>query len=157
MACSFVFIGRGAGKDGRVFSDKRTQLGSPSVGREVALAALLGVVKCDADLMQVVLAGGHPGSLSHSLYGRQQQGHQHDDDGDHDQQLDEREGGPCKDALRPRATVKVVSVFHLSLFLLVAIELSYSPDPVLVVMLNHCDHPDSLLARSVSAEAEIGA
>jgi hypothetical protein len=45
----------------------------------------------EADLLEVVLALGAVGRLADLLDGRQQQAHQHRNDRDHDEQLDERE------------------------------------------------------------------
>jgi hypothetical protein len=44
-----------------------------------------------ADLFQVVGALGTTGRLARRLHGREQQGDQYGDDGDHHQQLDQRE------------------------------------------------------------------
>ena len=51
----------------------------------------------DADLPQVIRALAAPGTLARSLNGRQQQRDQQADDGDHDQQLDEREAAARSD------------------------------------------------------------
>ena len=49
------------------------------------------IVQGEPDLLQVVDALGTAGRLAGGLDGRQQQGDQDRDDGDHDQQLDQRE------------------------------------------------------------------
>ena len=49
-------------------------------------------VQGQADLLQVVLAGGAAGGFAGGLHRRQQQRDQHADDGDHDQQFNERKG-----------------------------------------------------------------
>ena len=48
------------------------------------------VMHAQADLLQIVRALRAPGRFAGRLHGRQQQRHQHADDGDHHQQLDER-------------------------------------------------------------------
>src|SRR5947209_931822 len=49
------------------------------------------VVGRQTNLVQVVLAAGAGGRLTHFLDGRQEQPHQNGDDGDHHEKLDERE------------------------------------------------------------------
>jgi hypothetical protein len=49
------------------------------------------LVNCQADLPHVVDALRAPGGGSGSLYSRQQQGHQDANDGDHNQELNQRE------------------------------------------------------------------
>ena len=48
-------------------------------------------MKRDADLLQVVGATGASGRLAGMLHGGQQERDQNPDDGDHDEQLDQRE------------------------------------------------------------------
>src|SRR5437867_1778529 len=55
---------------------------------------MLEVVDAQADLLEVVAALDPPGRLATLLYGGQQQRHEDADDGDHDEQLDQGEGGP---------------------------------------------------------------
>jgi hypothetical protein len=57
------------------------------------------VVDGDADLLEVVGAGGAGGGLAHFLHSGQQQPDQHGDDRDDDEQLDQRERGA---GFRPR-------------------------------------------------------
>jgi hypothetical protein len=47
-------------------------------------------VQRDPELMQIVLARGAAGRFAGGLHGRQQERHEHANDGDHDQQLYER-------------------------------------------------------------------
>ena len=56
----------------------------------------LVVCQREADLPQVVLARGSPGRFSGRLHRRQEQAHECADDGDHDQELDEREAMPSR-------------------------------------------------------------
>src|SRR5262249_50231148 len=63
------------------------------VGGEEVVVVVVGV-DGDAQLLEVVLAGGGRGRLTHLLDGRQQQADQHGDDGDDDEQLDQRERRP---------------------------------------------------------------
>src|SRR5262249_42642937 len=58
--------------------------------REAADGALV-IVEGQADLLEVVDAGGAPGRLAGGLDGRQQECDQHRDDGDHDQEFDQGE------------------------------------------------------------------
>jgi hypothetical protein len=55
-------------------------------------------MESDADLLEVVAALRTPRGLAGLLHGGKQQGDQDRDDGDHDQQLDEREAGPATGA-----------------------------------------------------------
>jgi hypothetical protein len=55
---------------------------------------LVEAVQSDADLLQVVLALASPGRFAGLLHGGKQQGNQHRNDGDHHQQLDQRETLP---------------------------------------------------------------
>ncbi len=48
------------------------------------------VVQCQGNLLDVVHAGGPPPRLTGRIDGRQQQGDENADDGDHHQQLNER-------------------------------------------------------------------
>ena len=59
-------------------------------GREPAVGAVV-VVEGQADLLQVVLAAQPGGGLADLLHGGQEQADEHRDDGDHHQQLDQRE------------------------------------------------------------------
>jgi hypothetical protein len=52
------------------------------------------VVQRDAQLFEVVAAGAAAGSFASGLHRRQEQRHEHPDDGNHDEQLDERECRP---------------------------------------------------------------
>src|SRR5579875_3537027 len=67
---------------------------SPAViaglGRQTAMH-IVAIVTGDGHLMKVVLALGTVGGLAHFLHRRQQQTDQNGDDGDHYQQLDQRE------------------------------------------------------------------
>src|SRR5262249_11703848 len=58
--------------------------------REAALRVVV-VVQSQADLLQVVLALGPVGRLTHLLDGRQQQADEYSNDGDDDEQFNERE------------------------------------------------------------------
>src|SRR5262249_41896490 len=49
------------------------------------------VVEGERQLLEVVLAAGPVGSLAHLLHGGQEQADEDGDDGDHHQQLDQRE------------------------------------------------------------------
>ena len=74
--------------------------GADVSGREEVVDAVI-VVHRQADLLQVIQALRAPGRLARRLHGRQEQGDQHADDGDHDQQFDQREtggepAGPCE-------------------------------------------------------------
>jgi hypothetical protein len=60
------------------------------------------VVKRDSDLFEVVAALGATGGLTRRLDGRQEQGDQNGDDGNHDEQLNQREATP---SLRAHRTV----------------------------------------------------
>jgi hypothetical protein len=51
-------------------------------------------VQGQAELLEVVLALGAGGGLAHLLHGGQEQADQHREDGDHHQQLDQREAAP---------------------------------------------------------------
>jgi hypothetical protein len=87
--------------------DERQQLGDPAKVAGAAAAAAVGtpagshrqridpervviVGHCDADLVQVVGALRAPRRLARGLHRRQQDRHEHADDRDHDQQLDQR-------------------------------------------------------------------
>src|SRR2546421_30440 len=59
-------------------------------GRKDAVSSMV-VVEGQADLLQVVLALGAGGRLAHLLDGGQEQADEDGDDGDHHQQLDQRE------------------------------------------------------------------
>ena len=61
-----------------------------AAGRQL-LVGLLVLVQADADLLEVVLAVRRGRGLADLLDGGQQQADQHGDDGDHHQQLDQRE------------------------------------------------------------------
>ena len=68
----------------------------PAEGAGLRRQAALGVVAVVArqgELLQVVAALDAGGGLAHLLDGRHQQADQNGDDGDHDEQLDQREGG----------------------------------------------------------------
>ena len=52
------------------------------------------IVQGHTQLLQIVVALRAAGGLASGLDGRQQQGHQDPDDGDHHQQFDERESEP---------------------------------------------------------------
>jgi len=69
----------------------RVDVGNGVGGRQI-------IVDCQAQLLHVVGALGASGCFSRRLHGRQQQRDQNRDDGDHDQQLDQRETA----AARPR-------------------------------------------------------
>jgi hypothetical protein len=60
------------------------------LGRQTALR-VVGVLHRQTDLSEVVLALGACGGLADFLHGGQQQADQDGDDGDHHQQLDQRE------------------------------------------------------------------
>ena len=51
-------------------------------------------VQGQADLLEVALAAGAVGRLAHLLHRGQEQSDQHGDDGNHHQQLDQREAAP---------------------------------------------------------------
>ena len=60
-----------------------------------------------ADLLEIVQALRAAGALAGGLNRRQQQRHQHADDRDHDQQLDQRKAAPMaadRDMITPRVT-----------------------------------------------------
>src|SRR5262249_39188244 len=63
----------------------------PAARREIAVGVVVGV-KGEADLLEVVLAAEARGGLADLLHRGDQQGDQHREDGDHHQQLDQREG-----------------------------------------------------------------
>ena len=63
------------------------------VGRRERAVGTLVVVDGQADLPQVVHALGAGGGLAHLLDGGQEQADEDGDDGDHHQQLDQRERG----------------------------------------------------------------
>ena len=89
--------------------------GLPGAGSAVGVArpaiapATRGIVAVSMGMLlerlgkvaNIVAAGHLPGRLPHRLHGGQQQGHQQGDDGDHHQQLDEREP-PCRACPRHR-------------------------------------------------------
>ena len=60
-------------------------------GRQVAAGVVVGVAG-QGDLLEVVLALGPGGGLADLLHGGQQHADEHGDDGEHHQQLDQREG-----------------------------------------------------------------
>src|SRR5262249_19160102 len=60
-------------------------------GRKTAVGVVIAV-ESQADLMEVVAAPHAAGSLADLLHGRQQQTHEGADDGNHHQQLNQREG-----------------------------------------------------------------
>src|SRR5262249_52713106 len=62
-------------------------------GREL-LEAVVVVLPRQGDLLDVVLAGGAVGALTHLLDGGDEQADEDGDDGNHHQQLDQREATP---------------------------------------------------------------
>src|SRR5262249_54027061 len=61
------------------------------VARGELLVRVVVAVHGDAELVQVVLAGGAVGRVAYLLYGGEEQADQNRDDRDHHQQLDQRE------------------------------------------------------------------
>jgi hypothetical protein len=74
----------------------RDSLDAELAGRRQAFVRAIMPLHGNRDLMQVALAVRVARGLSRSLYRRQQQRHQHADDGDRHEQLDEREAGPSR-------------------------------------------------------------
>ena len=68
----------------------RTRGTRPQVARQAAVGVVV-VVHCQANLLQVVLAGTAGGGLAHFLHGRQQQADEDRNNRDHHQQLDQSE------------------------------------------------------------------
>src|SRR5262245_13953903 len=68
----------------------------PDARRQVFLLVVI-VVRCQAELFQVVDALSPTGGLANSLHRRHQETDQDGDDGDDDEQLDEREAKPRVD------------------------------------------------------------
>src|SRR5262249_1245118 len=64
-------------------------------GRKEA-AAILEIVQGQADLLEIVGTRGAVGGLAHLRDRRQQERDQHGDDGNHYQQLDQRNGSPAE-------------------------------------------------------------
>ena len=61
-----------------------------TIGRHVTVGVAV-VVDSQAELFEVVLAAHAIGCLAHLLHGRQQEADQDGNDGDHHQELDQRE------------------------------------------------------------------
>src|SRR5262249_21718870 len=74
-----------------------------------AVHAVVVAVQGKADLLQVVLTLHSGGGLADLLHGGQQQADEDGDDGDHHQQLDQREGTADVHRVIPRATAWNVS------------------------------------------------
>src|SRR5262249_40251683 len=61
-------------------------------GRREAVVGVVVVVQGEAELFEVVSTAPAVGSLAHLLHRRQGDGYRQPDDGDHHQELDQREG-----------------------------------------------------------------
>ena len=81
--------------DRRLAIDVGRRIRPPVAAARQELVGVVVVLKSHAQLLQVVVAVGPPGRLPGRLDGRQQQGHQDPDNGDHHQQLDQGEPRPA--------------------------------------------------------------